>query len=239
MAQDDKEMMYLPFADARKRGMIRILSAVFWIAAPIDSIGLAILTCGIFAFGGVAELASGKISSGLTIFALAAAAGWWIYYQYKLLQRGTSPFKKLFGMQVLKFDPELKAYRRCTPKEYVMRDILAMAYLPVPTAVLSIPIILGGTLAGGLSHATNGDDHGNPLVRQMNENRANAATAAGAAAGAAVSLKLIQSFPWLLAAHDTVMKTMVVNVTSNQAKYFEEGGLFETGEAIKPYSQAA
>ncbi|MBX3039687.1 MAG: RDD family protein [Bdellovibrionaceae bacterium] len=231
-------MMYLPFADARKRGLIRIVSLFFWVTA-IDSIGLASVACAFLTVAGFAQIFTGKFSAGFQLLLFAAAMGGLVYYQYKLLQKGTSPFKKLFGMQVLKFDPELKAYRRCTPKEYVMRDILAIAYLPIPTMVLSVPIIMGGALAGGLTHATNGDDYGDPVLRQMNENRANAAAAAGAAAGAAMSLKIIQSFPWLLAAHDTLMKTMVVNVNSQQAKYFEEGGLFETGEVVKPYSQAA
>lgn len=239
MPNQPSQNMTLPFVEPKKRGLIRFFSAFFWLS-PLDSFPLASIAAFLFTSGGLASFFKKDFSGGLTTLAVAGAFGGLAYWQWTLLEKGTSPFKKLFGMQVLKWDPKLHAYRKCTPGEYIARDVIAMCYFPISFVVMSIPALVGGVLAGGLRQASIGDDsHKHQLIREYNERQVQAATAAGAAAGVAMSYTLIQKFPWILALHDSVMKTMVVSVDKEQAKYFADGGVFQTGHEVKPFSQAA
>ena len=230
----------LPFAEPKKRGAIRFFSYMFGVFI-FDSIVLTSLISLSTVLFGLASIFQKGLSSGLNTLLFGLALGGLAFWQWQLLNKsGTSPFKKLLKMQVLKYDSKINGYRKCTPMEYIARDIMASVYFPVSFAVLSLPVILGGSLAGSVRSMSMGDNkYDNSFTRDYRTNEVNKATAAGAAAGMALSYTLIQKAPWLLALHDTLMKTIVVSVTPEQVQHFSNGGTFLTEKEIVPFSQAA
>lgn len=233
-------LIVLNYSSPKKRGLIKFFSNLTF--GLIDSMVMTSLFALWLPIMGINEAMTKKnYGQMFVMILLGLGIGALTYYQFKLLKKGTSPSKKLAGMHVLKFDPAINGYRSCTPVEFAIRQVSATLYFPVAMAFYMGPAVFLGALSGGMASAFNNTGSAKKTAYEEAQDRLQekAATAAGAAVGIAFSTKMFAKFPWLLAAHDHALKTVVMDVTSEQAQFFENGGTWITEKQIETFQFAA
>lgn len=236
-----ENQIVLNFSAPKKRGLTKFVTQFFTFGVADSLVGSTLLAI-IIPIGALAEAVKTKnLSGALVPVAFGVALGGLAYYQFKLLKKGTSPTKKLMNMQVLKFDPKINGYRACTPVEFATRQVAATVYFPVAFAFFTGPAMFLGALSGGFTNAMNNATSApkTRLQQEIDAAEEKAATAAGAAVGIAFSAKMFEKYPWLMVAHDYFLKTIVVDVTKEQATHFENGGTWIPEKPIQSFRAAA
>lgn len=226
------------FPTIKKRGLIGMFLGAW------DGPVLFFLLSGAMALGSIAGAITQKSMSPLSGVFVAAIFGGLGYLQYKKALEGTSYVKQVFKMRVLRKDKLSGNYRYLTANEYMIRQVLAVAYMPVAFALGTFPMMLGAAIGGGVAAATNsnryqGSEYNGSLAQKYeddaNNARAAAATAAGAAVGAALTDKLVTKYPWLFTLHDKLMDTIVIEESMMSKAWFAEHKeiRFDSQESIR------